>query len=378
MGVMPPPLTNAELAILGLLVEQPRHGYEIEQVITERGMRDWTEIGFSSIYYVLGRLEKAGFVTSSPAPAPGRGPARRVHAATPAGFATWQAAALLALEVPTVVGRPFLVGLGSLAGLPSDAVVESLRAYATALDDRRTTIEARRAAISPAPWFVDALFDYGIQMLRAERTWVGTFIARIPDQSKPPGPEPEVNAMPAANAPSPARQSRMKPFRPETAVLPSRTMAVVHTTGDPNDVGPRVFPALYGAVYGLKFALKKVGIEFKIEPPCARWFNGSDWRSVPRGAWTASWAIPVPDGTKDLLQKDPSTPVAVETWEYGDVAQVLHVGTYADEEPTILALHAFIAEQGLEIDGPHEEVYLSRPGVANQKTIIRYRVRRGA
>ena len=32
-------MTNAELAILSLVVETPRHGYEIEQVIEERGMR---------------------------------------------------------------------------------------------------------------------------------------------------------------------------------------------------------------------------------------------------------------------------------------------------------------------------------------------------
>jgi len=181
-----------------------------------------------------------------------------------------------------------------------------------------------------------------------------------------------------ATAASPARLSRMRPFIPEIAVLPSRTMAVVHTTGDPNEVGPRVFPALYGAVYGLKFALKKAGAEFKVEPPCARWVSGADWRSVPRGAWTAAWAIPVPEGTVNLIQKDPATPVAVETWEYGDVAEVLHVGSYADEEPTIQALYVFIAEQGFEIDGSHEEVYLSRPGVANPKTLIRYRVRRRA
>ena len=44
-------MTNAELAVLSLVVEAPRHGYEIEQAIAERGMREWTEIGFSSIYY---------------------------------------------------------------------------------------------------------------------------------------------------------------------------------------------------------------------------------------------------------------------------------------------------------------------------------------
>ena len=47
-------LTPAELTLLGLLAEKPRHGYELEEVIIARGMRDWTEIGFSSIYYLLG------------------------------------------------------------------------------------------------------------------------------------------------------------------------------------------------------------------------------------------------------------------------------------------------------------------------------------
>ncbi|MFL7891509.1 MAG: PadR family transcriptional regulator, partial [Anaerolineales bacterium] len=48
-------MTNAELAILSLIAEQPRHGYDIEQAIVARGMRDWTEIGFSSIYYLLNK-----------------------------------------------------------------------------------------------------------------------------------------------------------------------------------------------------------------------------------------------------------------------------------------------------------------------------------
>lgn len=95
----------------------------------------------------------------------------------------------------------------------------------------------------------------------------------------------------------------------------------------------------------------------------------------PREAWTAAWAIPVPANAADLPQKDPATPVAIERWAYGTVAQILHVGPYADEEPTIETLHRFIDEAGLEISGPHEEVYLSRPGAKDQKTLIRYQVR---
>ena len=55
-------------------------------------------------------------------------------------------------------------------------------------------------------------------------------------------------------------------------------------------------------------------------------------------------------------------------------AQVLHVGPYADEAPTIERLHAFIAERGLARAGRHREVYLSDPRTgdpAKLKTIIR-------
>ena len=74
-------MTNAELAILGLIAEQPRHGYQIEQVIEERGMRNWTEIGFSSIYYLLKKLEKAGYVTARAEQALGK--TRQVYHPTP-------------------------------------------------------------------------------------------------------------------------------------------------------------------------------------------------------------------------------------------------------------------------------------------------------
>lgn len=171
---------------------------------------------------------------------------------------------------------------------------------------------------------------------------------------------------------------KMKPGVPEIAELPARTMAVVKTVGDPGEVGQKVFPALYGAVYPLKFALKKQGVESKLEPPRARWFNGADWKNVPREQWRAEWAIPIPDGTAGLTQKDPETSVTIEAWDYGTVAQVLYAGTYAEEEPTIAALHEFIAEQGYEIAGPHEEEYVSTPKAKDPKTVIRYQVRKTA
>ena len=163
---------------------------------------------------------------------------------------------------------------------------------------------------------------------------------------------------------------------PEIVQLPPRTMAVVHTLGDPNEVGEGVFKALYGAAYSLKFDLKKRGVEFKIEAPRARWFAGENWREVPRELWEAAWALPIPEGTAGVTQKVPETHVGVETWEYGTVAQVLYIGEYAYEGPTIEVLHTYIDTQGYEIAGPHEEEYLSRPGAKEPKTVIRYQVRR--
>jgi len=170
---------------------------------------------------------------------------------------------------------------------------------------------------------------------------------------------------------------KLKRNVPVITEMPTATMAVVHTVGDPAEVGQRAFPALYGAAYGLKFALKKAGgPEYKVPPPRARWFGGPDWALTPREGWKAAWAIELPEGTTEVVQKDPETPVVIERWEYGIVAEVLHIGTYAEEEPTINLLHAFIAEQGYEIVGAHEEDYLSRPDSKNPKTVIRYQVRK--
>jgi len=164
----------------------------------------------------------------------------------------------------------------------------------------------------------------------------------------------------------------MKPFVPEIAELPARKMATVTSKGDPNVVGEQVFKPLYGAVYTLKFDLKKRGLEtFKVEGLRARW---PDAHLVPKDQWTAHWALPIPDDTETLPRKSPDDEVAMAIWEYGTVAQVLHLGPYSEEGPTVIALHKFIEESGYRMIGEHEEEYLTRPTAKVVKTIIRYRV----
>ena len=351
-------MTNAELAVLSLVVETPRHAYEVEQVIAERGMREWTDVGFSSIYYLLGKMERAGLVEGHSDDSASKGPARRVYLPTAKGFSIWTEASLAALSTPQAK-MPFLLGLANLAGLPADRALEAARACQTALDERLRAVREKRRSVGEVERFVDEVFDYSEESLRSGRDWVAGFVKRLEQRS-------EARQMP----------KKMKPFVPEFAEMPAVTVAVVHTVGDPTFVGAKVFPALYGATHGLKFSLKKQGVDYKVGPPCARWFGGPDWMTIPREKWEAAWAIPIPKDTTELVQKDPETPVTIETWEYGSVAQILHIGTYAEEGPTIQQLHDFIAAEGYEIVGAHEEEYQSRPDTKAPKTVIRYQVRK--
>jgi len=92
-------LTPTELVVLGLVIEHPCHGYDLDRTIAERGIRQWADVAFSSIYYVLGKLETRGLVRSEH----GDGPkSRRVYSATDEGrtAATNAAAGMLSNAAP--------------------------------------------------------------------------------------------------------------------------------------------------------------------------------------------------------------------------------------------------------------------------------------
>lgn len=165
---------------------------------------------------------------------------------------------------------------------------------------------------------------------------------------------------------------------PALVTLPALTVAAVHSTGAPVEAAEQVMKALYGAAYGLKFALKKRGVEMKLDCPRARWQWGPD-PAETRGM-KGDWALPVPGGTvtADLPQKVEGWPVVVERWEYGECAWIMHFGAYDAEEPTVATLLSFVEDSGLEVAGSHEEWYLSQPSAKVQRTVILYPVRRGS
>lgn len=157
--------------------------------------------------------------------------------------------------------------------------------------------------------------------------------------------------------------------------LPKRTVVTITAVGSPAKVFKRVLPLLYGTAYGTKFKVfRPKGKKMVIGRLASAYPDGLN-QSMAN--WTIVTDLEVSDFVKarDLLQKDPDQPVKLAKRPAATVAQVLHVGPYSKEGPTIKKLQAFIKAQKLNIIGPHEEVYLTMPG-PKAKTIIRYAVKK--
>ncbi|PJB29009.1 hypothetical protein CO111_00070 [Candidatus Desantisbacteria bacterium CG_4_9_14_3_um_filter_50_7] len=157
---------------------------------------------------------------------------------------------------------------------------------------------------------------------------------------------------------------------PQISSMEKQNMLVIELKGDPNKVGKETFGKLYKTFFSMK------DVKNKAVAPRARWIVPD---SISKEEFTGYYGLPVPDNAS-LPAKAPEG-VKIEAWEYGDVAEILHLGSYGEETPTIEKLQKFIAEKGYKIAGLHEEEYLKGPESMFSKpkdyvTIIRYQVRR--
>jgi hypothetical protein len=151
--------------------------------------------------------------------------------------------------------------------------------------------------------------------------------------------------------------------------------------------------ALYGLAYTMKFMLKDRGVTESVPMPLEGLFWADDmsaFMKARRGEWRWTLMLLQPSAVDAKLLKEARVklekkrkgagipPVRLARFAEGACAQVLHLGPYAEERPTIQRLHRFISEQGYELTGRHHEIYLSRPGgnPAKMKTVIRQPVRK--
>jgi hypothetical protein len=193
------------------------------------------------------------------------------------------------------------------------------------------------------------------------------------------------------SSPFPAPHTRLAPYDLLGAVrdqvrfvdVPERGFAVIDGENEPGAT-PEVsgafreaLQALYAVSYGLRFALKEEGIEYTVGPLEGLWGEKGSlalapdiarWRLLiwqPDAIGADRLARAVEDAARKAASKHEPRPglerVRYERWAEGRCAQLLHIGPYEAEAPTIARLHGAIDSAGLQVRGRHHEIYLGDP-----------------
>lgn len=159
---------------------------------------------------------------------------------------------------------------------------------------------------------------------------------------------------------------------PAISTMQPQRMIVVEARGNPNDVAAEAYEMLYDLYYSVD------GVDYwPLPAPRARWLVSPD---RPREEWIGIYGVPVPDAVAELPEHVPvpGMTVSLTTWDYGEVVELLYIGPYEDETPSIERLRNFAAARGYTFAGPHEEEYLKGPGMIfrgnpdEYVTILRY------
>lgn len=172
--------------------------------------------------------------------------------------------------------------------------------------------------------------------------------------------------------------------------VPEMQYLTVEGKGNPNssEAFKEAIGALYGVAYTAKFTAKFTGGgKIQVMPIEALWWgDAEDFLKARKDSWQWRLMLMMPpaltqdrfeDAVRQLREKK-NPPgldkVRLETWREGLAAQILYVGPYADEGPTIERLHAYLRSQGYRPSGKHHEIYIGDPNRSKPdklKTVIR-------
>jgi DNA-binding PadR family transcriptional regulator len=178
-------ISDIEAAILGLICESPQYGYQLEKIVEERGMRNWTEIGFSSIYYVLKRLEKKNYIMGEMKAIEGK-PARKVYTITSQGIDAMQLKVKSALSENQKSIYPIDIGIANIPIISPEESLKSLKSYIESMNEKINFLEksVKLHKDLKSPYFVVALFDRPLNQLKCEKEWINKFIKIIKEEQK--------------------------------------------------------------------------------------------------------------------------------------------------------------------------------------------------
>ncbi len=161
--------------------------------------------------------------------------------------------------------------------------------------------------------------------------------------------------------------------------VPRMSFLMIDGRGDPNTSQgfQEAVDALYGVSYRVKFGLKQQGIgpEYTVMPLEGLWWmaDGREFDMNAKDDWDWTLMIMQPDhirkGIVELAtaqlqeKKDPPalSRMRFESFEERLCAQIMHMGPYAEEGPTIRKIHDFAQQEGYRLRDKHHEIYLGDP-----------------
>jgi hypothetical protein len=185
------------------------------------------------------------------------------------------------------------------------------------------------------------------------------------------------------------------PKAPVMVEVPVLNYLMIDGHGDPNTspVYQAAVEALYTLSYTLKFAIKKAeATDYAVMPLEGLWWveDMAQFTTTDKSAWDWTMMIVQPEPVtaewveraraEAIKKKGPGetaqavSRIRFEPYAEGRAAQIMHLGPYSAEGPTVARLHAFIAQQGFALRGRHHEIYLGDPrrtAPEKLKTVIR-------
>lgn len=154
---------------------------------------------------------------------------------------------------------------------------------------------------------------------------------------------------------------------------------------------------LYAVAYSIKFNCKAEDMDFVVPKMEGFWWiDGGFYEQhkmpeTPKDKWNWKFMIRMPDFVEEdhfyraiqkvklknpkLIQNDE---VSFELLNEGRCIQILHLGSYHNEEANVSRIMEYAQNKGLTINGYHHEIYLSDPRRTPEhklKTIIRYQIK---
>jgi DNA-binding PadR family transcriptional regulator len=179
-------------AVLGLLAQHPRHGYELRAAFTAvvGGEENW-DVKPAQIYTTLARLEKGGLVIEN-AVAQDAGPEKRVYAITPAGRKILREWFACSIELEHQRDEFFIkLMIGFVSGVADP--YKLIQTQRTHLYQDLHAITTQRSRADPKKELANILLlDKVVMHLEADLRWLDMTEARLDEIRKQPLPEPEI------------------------------------------------------------------------------------------------------------------------------------------------------------------------------------------